>query len=63
MKEYKRQYREQSPETKQKISASLKGKQKSDIHKQNISTGLKSYWEKVPPKTQDSNFTNTGRIV
>lgn len=61
--DYKRQYREPSSETKQKISAALKNRPKSDTHKRNISQGLKSYWEKVPSKTQDSNFTNTGRIV
>ena len=49
-KEYKRQYREQTPETKQKISAALKGRQKSSTHKENISQGLKTYWKDVPSK-------------
>ena len=60
--EYKRQYREQSDETKQKISSALKNRPKTTSHKKNISQGLKSYWEKVPSR-QDSNFINTGRIV
>lgn len=47
-KEYKRQFREQTPETKQKISAALKGRHKSSTHKENISQGLKTYWEGVP---------------
>jgi hypothetical protein len=48
MKEYKRQYRELSDETKQKISNSSRNKPKSDQHKQHISQGMKSYWENVP---------------
>lgn len=49
-KTYKRQYREQEPETKQKISAALKGRHKSDTHKLNISQGFKTYWKDVPSK-------------
>ena len=48
MKEYKRQYRELSDETKQKISNSSRNKPKSDQHKQHISQGMKNYWESVP---------------
>ena len=43
-------YREQKPETQQKISAALKGKHKSSTHKENISKGLKDYWKEVPSK-------------
>lgn len=59
---YKRQYREPSSETKQKISTALKNKPKSISHKQKKSQGLKAYWEKVPSR-QDSDFTDSGRIV
>ena len=48
MKEYRRQYRELSDETKQKISNSSRNRPKSDQHKQRISQGMKSYWESVP---------------
>lgn len=46
--ERKRKYRQMSDETKQKISRSLKGKTKTQKHKENISKGLKRYWGKVP---------------
>lgn len=49
-KHYKRQYREQEPETKQKISATLRGRQKSSTHKANISKAMIDYWSKVPSK-------------
>ena len=45
MKEYKRQYRELSDETKQKISNSSRNRPKSDQHKQHISQGMKDYWQ------------------
>lgn len=61
-KEYKRQFRELSASTKQKISASLKGRGKSDTHKQNISNGLKDYWKGVPSQG-DTDYTKTGKIV
>lgn len=61
-KVYKRQYREQTPETKQKISAALKNKPKNDSHKKAISQGLKDYWKKIP-STGDTNFTTSGRVV
>ena len=50
MKEYKRQYRELSDETKQKISNSSRNRPKSDQHKQCISQGMKDYWQNVPDK-------------
>ena len=53
-KEYKRQYRECPDEVRQKISASLKNRPKSVLHKQNISNGLKDYWSSVP-SIQDTN--------
>ena len=54
-KTYKRQYREQEPETKQKISATLKGRHKSDTHKANISKSMIEYWKEVPSKLKDDN--------
>lgn len=51
-KNYKRQYRELDDETKKKISQSLKGRSKSYSHVQNISKGLKSYWQNVPSKNK-----------
>ena len=55
MKEYKRQYRELSDETKQKISNSSRNRPKSDQHKQHISQGMKNYWQNVPNRPDDTN--------
>ena len=55
MKEYKRQYRELSDETKQKISNSSRNRPKSDQHKQHISQGMKDYWQNVPNRPDDAN--------
>ena len=60
--ESKRIYRELDDETKQKISAAMRGKQKTTNHKQNIANGMKRYWENVPHK-EDTDFTSSGRIV
>ena len=55
MKEYKRQYRELSDETKQKISNSSRNRPKSDQHKQHISRGMKDYWQNVPNRPDDTS--------
>ena len=55
MKEYKRQYRELSDETKQKISNSSRNRPKSDQHKQHISRGMKDYWQNGPNRPDDTN--------
>lgn len=55
MKEYKRQYRELSDETKQKISNSSRNRPKSDQHKQHISQGMKDYWQNVQNRPDDTN--------
>lgn len=47
---YKRQYRELSDETKQKISKANKGRPLSADHKTRISRGMLKYWENVPNK-------------
>lgn len=52
--EYKRQYREMDDTTKMKISQALRGRGKSSTHKENISNGLKQYWEQVPNKSTDN---------
>lgn len=44
----KRLYRELNDITKQKISQTLKGRSKSELHKENISQGLKNYWKTIP---------------
>lgn len=44
----KRTYRQLSPETKAKISQSLKGRSKDFTHKEHISDSLKKYWETIP---------------
>lgn len=55
MKEYKRQYRELSDETKQKISNSSRNRPKSNQHKQHISQGMKDYWQNVQNRPDDTN--------
>lgn len=44
----KRITRKRSEETKKRISASLKGKAKTEQHKRAISKALKAYWETIP---------------
>lgn len=52
----KRKYRELNPETKQKISQSMRGKSKTLSHKEAISNGLKSYWQNIPHKPTDEGM-------
>ena len=59
--QYKRQSKNPSEETKQKISAKLKGRSKSDVTKQRISDGLKHYWGN-PNNFKDSRI-ESGDIV
>lgn len=56
-KQYKRQYRQLSQITKDKIRQSLSGVKKSPEHCRNISTGLKKMWELIPdrPTTDNDN--------
>lgn len=54
--EYKRQFRQLSDETKQKISQSLKGRSKSMSHVENIKTGMKKYWKTVPNKPEEEEL-------
>lgn len=55
MEQKKRQFRELSDETKQKISNSSRNRPKSDQHKQHISQGMKDYWQNVPNRPDDTN--------
>ena len=52
--QYKRQDRSVNPEVRSKISSSLKSYNathpRSSEYRQNLSNGLKSYWEKIPTK-------------
>ncbi len=48
--QYKRQYRELSDESKNKISQANKNKPKTEIHKQRISKSMQNYWRNVPSK-------------
>ena len=50
MKNYKRQYRQLSDDTKSKISASSRNKPKSEIHKQRIKQSMLQYWRTVENK-------------
>lgn len=47
---YKRQTREVSQETRQKISNALKGRTQSPQTRQKISDGQKAAWAKIPQK-------------
>jgi hypothetical protein len=50
MKNYTRQYRQLSDETKSKISTSAKNKPKSEEHKRRIQQSMLRYWQTVPNK-------------
>ena len=57
-KEYKRKTREVPQAVRDKISASLKGREKSPEHRANISKGLRAdtggYWSRIPKVSGDS---------
>ncbi len=57
MKNYKRQWRELSDETKERISQSSKNKPKSAAHKEHISQSLIDYWRGVPHKPGKEGMT------
>jgi hypothetical protein len=59
--EYKRKQRSMNDITKQKISASLKGRKKSFQHCQNISKGLEGYWQQIPQ--QQSTDTTLNNVM
>lgn len=45
-----RTYRDVNDGTKMKISQSLKGRSKTEDHKQAIAKGLANYWKNIPQK-------------
>lgn len=51
----KRLQRKLSEETKKKISSALKGRQMSDIQKENISKSMKKYWSTIPYENNEDN--------
>lgn len=53
MKQYKRQYRQLSDETKNRISTSTKNKPKSEIHKRRIQQSMLDYWRTVKDRPED----------
>ena len=56
-KQYKRQDRSVSPETRMKISNTLKGKSKSITHRTHIAQGVANYWRQIPPKKESGTIT------
>ena len=50
----KRVYRDLPSEVKEKISTSMKGKPKTESHKQAIAEALRAYWKTVPHKPSDT---------
>lgn len=54
-KQYKRQDRSVSPETRQKISQSLKGRSKSFTHRTHIAQGVANYWRQIEPKKESGS--------
>lgn len=51
----KRTTRKLSESTKQKIANSLKGRKKTERHKQAIAKGMERYWKNIPVSTEDSS--------
>ena len=54
---YKRQYRQLSDETKQKISQSTANRPKSADHREHISQAMKKYWQGVLDKPDTNTAT------
>ena len=61
--EYKRQYRELSDDTKQKISQANRNKPKSAEHRLHISQSLEKYWETVPHNPSAGSKTTIDDLV
>lgn len=55
----KRTTRTLSETTKQKIANSLKGRKKTESHKQAISNGMAKYWESIPVMIDENNSINS----
>lgn len=56
-KDYRRKTREVPQEVRNNIAAKLRGRKKTPEHCRNISSGLRSYWSKIPKAS--SNGTTT----
>jgi hypothetical protein len=54
----KRTTRKLSESTKQKIANSLKGRKKTERHKQAIAKGMERYWKNIPVLSEENNSTN-----
>ena len=54
----KRTNRKLSDKTKQKISAALRGKNKSIQHKEAIAKGMEKYWSTIPDQIEENNSIN-----
>ena len=66
MENKKRQFRELSNDTKQKISNASKGRPKSQSHRQHISQAMTDYWKTIPHRPTPSDNpspTESGQIV
>lgn len=50
-----RYYRELNNTTKQRISQALRGRSKTDTHKEAISNSMKKYWAAIPSKGNVNN--------
>lgn len=48
-----RTQRKLSEETKKKIATALKGRKKSQKHRESLSKALKKYWETIPVENKD----------
>ena len=57
MTKYKRQYRELSPETKNKISTAQKNRRKSADHRLHISQAMTQYWASIPHRPDSGKVT------
>ena len=58
---YKRTSRHPSDETKERISQALRGRPKSDEHRQSISASMVAYWENDDNFPQDFNTDGDGK--
>lgn len=54
----KRTCRKLSEETKLKISMAMKGRAKTEKHKEALSRSLKAYWETIPKENNDLPIMN-----
>lgn len=58
-RKYRRQYRELSDETKQRISTTTQGRPKTAEHRQHIAQGMRRYWHTVPHRPTMTDAADT----